>query len=90
MLATLPHDGTRIWAGPEGPREGIADRSLSADRRSVLTGAVLLVAVLVVYFTLGHLPSVWERAFAWWFGLWGAPVTVPACPYPSCGYWIPR
>lgn len=56
---------------------------------SVLVGVLGLVSLLVLYVALGHTPWIWERWAAWWLGLWGAPVTLPACPYPQCGTWIP-
>jgi hypothetical protein len=57
---------------------------------SVLVGVLWLASVLVLHFALGHIPWIWERWSAWLFGPWGGPVTVPTCPYPQCGNWMPR
>jgi hypothetical protein len=56
---------------------------------SVLVSVPWLASLLVLYFALGHLPPVWEHWLVWRGGPAGAPVMLPACPYPQCATWIP-
>lgn len=56
---------------------------------SSLAGVLGLALLLVIYFTLGHIPPAWEGWSGWLADAMGPPFALPPNPYTLSGIvWI--